>query len=192
MHMHRYLLRDCTNWDPSTSPRPLVFIHGLGLGLLQYHTLIAQLVTDYTDRPILILLQPQVSQNFFHPQFLKPYSRHQTAEKLALLLNDMGWVDLGVPNNLDMDELKEEKAVEQSLVDVDIPDTQRGVTIVSHSKYAKILSSCLYSWYQTKIYSVSVSWQWLVHACLDAEELFRDRRPLMLCGSRYILFMGRG
>jgi hypothetical protein len=143
--MHRYLLRNCENWDPSTSPRPLVFIHGLGLGLLQYHTLIAQLVTDFTDRPILILLQPQVSQNFFHPQFLKPYSRHQTAEKLALLLNEMGWVDLGVPNSVNADELleKDEKAVEQLLVDMDIPDTQRGVTIVSHSKYATILSSFL-------------------------------------------------
>lgn len=111
----------------------MVFLHGLGLGLLQYHTVISHLIGQLPDRPLLVPLQPQISQDFFHPHFLKPLGRHQMADKLAGLLQKLGWVTL----NKDTDSSdSEESEVAASLVD----KTQRGVTLLSHSKFVYICS----------------------------------------------------
>lgn len=121
------------DWDPATSPRPIVFLHGLGLGLLQYHRLIATLMSDYPNRPVLVPLQPQISQDFFHPDFLNPPSRHQMADSLANLLRDLGWV------KLEYDTAAVEAAdvgpQEQSEVEKSLVDSPQGVTMLSHSKY---------------------------------------------------------
>lgn len=158
----RYLLRVPADWDATTSPRPVVFIHGLGLGLLQYHSLIAQLMNEYTDRPILVPLQPQISQDFFHPHFLKPLSWHQMADRLAKLLSDLGWVEIDLgESGTSKSEHSEEKEVEISLAE--IPSPQRGVTMVSHSKYNLFLI--------LKTLTDIDDIQWLIYACLDAEKL---------------------
>jgi len=124
----RYLLRNPVEWDPVDSPRPVIFIHGLGLGLMQYHTVISHLMSEFPDRPILIPLQPQISQNIFHPDFLKPPTRHQMADRIAALLQRLNWVSLA---SKEEPQCEEEKEVASSLIGV----SQRGVTIVSHSKF---------------------------------------------------------
>ncbi|KAF8974489.1 hypothetical protein BDZ97DRAFT_1647027 [Flammula alnicola] len=123
-----YLLWVPPHWDPMTSQRPIVFVHGLGLGLLQYHIIIVHLIQEFSDRPILIPLQPQVSQDFFHPHFLKPPSRHQMADRLASLLSNLGWVTLDCPEPRDA-EYEEEEKVESSLTE----NPKKGVTMLSHS-----------------------------------------------------------
>jgi len=117
------------DWDPTNSPRPIVFLHGLGLGLLQYHRTIAHLLEQFPDRPILVPLQPQISQDFFHPHFLKPPSRHEMADRLAGLLSELGWVSLDIKADKGMDS-EEEDEVTSSLVE----NSQRGITLLSHSK----------------------------------------------------------
>jgi pimeloyl-ACP methyl ester carboxylesterase len=118
----RYLVRTPKHWNSATDPRPIVFIHGLGLGLVQYHRTIAHLFNTFPDRPILILIQPHISQNIFHPQYLRPMPRRQMANRLARLLSKLGWADY---ETLDTAESsKEEKDFKQ-----------QGVTLMSHSKY---------------------------------------------------------
>ncbi|KAF9567350.1 hypothetical protein CPC08DRAFT_627082, partial [Agrocybe pediades] len=121
-----YLLRIPPQWNSASTPRPVVFIHGLGLGLLQYHTVVTHLLKTFPDRPILIPLQPQISQNFFHPDFLEPPTRHQMADRIAALLQRLGWVSLDAEENPDSEE---EKEVASSLIGA----SQKGVTVVSHS-----------------------------------------------------------
>ena len=90
-------------------------------------------MNEYPDGPILVPVQPQISQNIFHPHFLKPLSRHQMADALAGLLRDLGWVNLeaDVQDSVDDDvESRDESAVKNSLLEF----PQRGVTMLSHSK----------------------------------------------------------
>ncbi len=116
--LSRYLIRVPASWDSSKDPRPIVFIHGLGLGLLQYTAVLSHMYRNFADRPILVVLQPQISQDFFHPAFLKPMSRHETADALAALLVELSWVD--------------QKTAE---VDDDLLSSPaKGVTMISHSK----------------------------------------------------------
>lgn len=127
----RYLVRVPKHWDPVTGPRPIVFIHGLGLGFLQYNLVITHLFETFSDRPLLIPLQPQISQNIFHPQFLKPMTRHQTADRLARLMENLGWVQLDEPTEGDTsEESEEEREISSSL----LGKRSNGVTMISHSK----------------------------------------------------------
>ncbi|KIJ56873.1 hypothetical protein M422DRAFT_23007 [Sphaerobolus stellatus SS14] len=80
----------------SSGKRPLVFLHGLGLGLLQYHELIRLLVKEFPTHPLLILIQPHISQDFFHPRFLNPISRHETVDSLLRVIKENGWDEDGV------------------------------------------------------------------------------------------------
>jgi hypothetical protein len=127
-----YLLRVPKGWNCAQGPRPLVFLHGLGLGLLQYHILISELFWVFTDRPILIPLQPQISQDFFHPRFLVPVTRHQMVDNLARVLDKLGWVHLDVKT----DESDENYEIDDGREAVkDVPHREkRGVTMFSHSK----------------------------------------------------------
>ncbi|RDB22664.1 hypothetical protein Hypma_010101 [Hypsizygus marmoreus] len=123
-----YLIRIPKHWDPVTGPRPTVFLHGLGLGLMQYNSMIMHLLQRFPDRPLLVLLQPHISQDIFHPRYLKPMNRHQTADRLAALMNELGWVH----HDSDDDETKyseEEKEIAYLLNG----KRNRGVTMMSHS-----------------------------------------------------------
>ncbi|KAJ2920134.1 hypothetical protein MD484_g331, partial [Candolleomyces efflorescens] len=121
-----YLVRVPEGWDQLSSPHPLVFIHGLGLGLLQYHLTVSHLFETITDRPILVVLQPHISQDIFHPKFLQPMNRHQLADKLASLLKEFGWAEVDYADTNIEDE--DEKQVAQAL-----RGKRKGVTILSHS-----------------------------------------------------------
>ncbi|KAG6857105.1 hypothetical protein H0H87_009666 [Tephrocybe sp. NHM501043] len=121
-----YLIRTPKHWDPVTGPRPLVFIHGLGMGLFQYSVVLQHLMRHFSDRPFLVLLQPQISQHIFHPRFLKPMTRYETAERLAILFAHLGWVHHNIEDYTDSEE---EKEIAHSLVG----KRKRGVTMLSHS-----------------------------------------------------------
>jgi len=121
-----YLIRIPPTWDSATGRRPIIFVYGLGMGLLQYQLLLYNLLHTFSDRPLLIHLQPHVSQNIFHPRYLAPMARHETADKLADLLVKLGWVD-------DPCECEEKEPADP------IPELKRelkrgkGVTMFSHS-----------------------------------------------------------
>ena len=117
-------------WDPETSPRPIVFLHGLGVGLLQYHPLIAHFFSEFSDRPVLVPLQPHSSHDIFHPDFLSPPGRKVMSQRLANLIKELDWArfDNKKPENVGLTEDEEVKTI--------LPGKpQRGVTMLSHSKY---------------------------------------------------------
>jgi hypothetical protein len=114
----RYIVRVPDSWDPVSGPRPIVFIHGLGLGLLQYVILLRHLMHALPDRPLLVPLQPHISQEIFHPSFLKPLARSETSKCLSGLLQQLGWV----------------KREADSRTYSQGHNTERGVTMLSHSK----------------------------------------------------------
>jgi hypothetical protein len=178
----RYLLRIPAKWDATTSPRPIVFLHGLGFGLVQYHVFLSQLLETFTDRPILVPLQPQVSQNIFHPLFLKPLDRHQMADRLAGLVEELGWATL-LSNGKNTKEMDfKEKVVESS----QIKDTCKGITILSHSKYTSFIHHGLYF-----ISKINLPQRFL-YAHLDVKRTSQYRCSFLLCRSSYFLFMGGG
>lgn len=80
------------SWDAAHGQRPIVFLHGLGLGLLQYKLVLSNLLRNHGDRPLLVPMQPHISQNIFHPKFLEPMPRHKMTACLAGLLRELGWV----------------------------------------------------------------------------------------------------
>ncbi|KAK2466270.1 hypothetical protein APHAL10511_001912 [Amanita phalloides] len=135
-----YLIRVPTAWNNASELRPVLFIHGLGLGLFQYYLFLRHLLDTVKDRPVLILLQPQISQDIFHPQFLEPLDRRQTIEKLTSLLTELGWVT----RSSDKDDFgnSEDEVKSHS------PSTCKagGITVLSHSNgsytHAWLLKDC--------------------------------------------------
>jgi len=119
-----YLLYTPEYWNPDKQPRPVIFVHGLGLGLMQYNYLLSNLLRECQDRPVLILLQAHISQNIFHPLHLKPLSQRQTTERLSTLMQELGWVN----------------AVEMPATSV---SESHGVTMISHSKYIHFARSLI-------------------------------------------------
>lgn len=126
----RYLLRMPEQWDPETSPRPIVFLQGLGIGILQYHHLVAHFFSEFSDRPVLVPLQPHSSHDFFHPDFLNPPGRKVMSQRLANLIQVLGWARSDDKKSSDV-KLTEDDEVKSIL----FAKSQRGVTMVSHSKY---------------------------------------------------------
>ena len=122
----RYVLRVPHGWDPVNGPRPVVFMHGLGLGLTQYWRFIQHLFTALSDRPVLVPLLPHVSQELLHPRFLRPLARKEMAEHLAGFIEKLGWADLSadMPSDSSDSEARTPEA----------KSAKRGVTMLSHSK----------------------------------------------------------
>jgi len=90
------LIRIPDGWTLNSIAAPILFIHGLGVGLLQYKILLTDLLDQLSDHPLLIPLQPSISQDIFHPNHLKPMSRDDTVDHLAGLIAGLGWADRGV------------------------------------------------------------------------------------------------
>ncbi|KAF9055398.1 hypothetical protein BDZ89DRAFT_1055993 [Hymenopellis radicata] len=114
-----YCIHIPDSWDSNSNTRPIVFFHGLGLGISQYKIALTRIIRNFSDRPLLVVLQPHISQNIFHPNFLKPMTREQTTERLAALLDQLGWA------NMERDTSKETS--KQRIA------AQKGVTMLSHS-----------------------------------------------------------
>jgi len=122
-----YMIRIPGSWNRATGPRPVVFIHGLGLGLLQYIVFITLLLEGLQDRPLLVLIQPHISQDIFHPRYLRPMPSWEATNALAGLLGKLGWAEEAWDSNLSEHE---EREVTRHLVPEDTP---KGVTMLSHS-----------------------------------------------------------
>jgi hypothetical protein len=112
-----YLVRVPPTWDAHKGPTPLVFVYGLGLGLLLYNSSVYNFLICMPDRPLFILLQPHSSQLFFHPRFLVPKTRKETVIIMRQLCIDFGWV----PSSADTRK-----------GDTDRPKP-KGITLASHS-----------------------------------------------------------
>lgn len=110
MHVSRYLIRIPPGYDRKTGPDPIVFLHGLGLGLAQYEQVLSHFAAELQDIPFLVIIQPQISQDIFHPRFLKPMLRHEKVACMKGLLEKLGWAGT-------------------------IDKKMYGVTVLSHSKY---------------------------------------------------------
>ncbi|KZT12486.1 uncharacterized protein LAESUDRAFT_668166 [Laetiporus sulphureus 93-53] len=120
-HGLEYMLRVPAAWDPLTGPRPVVFLHGLGLGVTQYNRFLNKLFSMVPDHPVLVPLQPYVSQQIFHPRYLRPMGRRDMARTLAGLLDVLGWAKW---------EKDEQEAVTSGEKGEEVP---MGVTMLSHS-----------------------------------------------------------
>ena len=118
--MSRYILRIPRTWSAEKGHRPVVFLHGLGLGLTQYKLFLNHMLQEIPDRPILIPLQPHVSQEIFSSRFFEPMNRRATTVTIAELLEELGWA---------------KRRDENGEVPVPEDGASLGVTVVSHSKY---------------------------------------------------------
>ena len=176
------MLRVPAKWDATTSPRPIVFLHGLGFGLLQYHVFLSQLLETFKDRPILVPLQPQVSQDIFHPLFLKPLDRHQMADRLAGLIEELGWASL-LSNGKNTKEMNSKEVGSSQFKDT---GTYKGITMLSHSKYTSFIINGLFF-----ISKINLPQRFL-YAHLDVKRTSQYRCSFLLCRSSYFLFMGGG
>ena len=95
-----YLIYRPEGWTPGKAIkdgtpryRPVIFLHGLGIGLSQYIEVINFFLEDpqLVQRPILIPLQPHISQNIFSPNFLRPLGHHETTPALRKIFKREGW-----------------------------------------------------------------------------------------------------
>jgi len=114
--LFRYCIRIPESWDPVRGCCPIVLFHGLGIGLMQYKLLIYNLLRNFSDRPVLIPIQPNISQDIFHSKFLKPMNKHEMTAHLSGLLKELGWVSSN----------------DRSLSPLNTPS--QGIVILSHSK----------------------------------------------------------
>lgn len=122
-----YLLRIPAAWNPKTGPRPIVFLHGLGLGLLQYKMILSRILHNFPDRPLLVPLQPHISQQFWHPNFLRPMNRKETSQVMYELLRELDWAVEEPQVTSDSEDEKTALEMEKRI------DGRKGVTMVSHS-----------------------------------------------------------
>lgn len=77
---------------------PLVVLHGLGIGLAQYASLVSFFLDSpiFAHRPIVILLQPNISQSILSPHFLKPFGHHETTSAFRSILAKRNWHSIDV------------------------------------------------------------------------------------------------
>ncbi|KAI1795198.1 hypothetical protein LXA43DRAFT_993885 [Ganoderma leucocontextum] len=124
-----YVLRVPATWDASTGPRPIVFMHGLGLGLTQYCRFLERVFVAIPDHPVLVPLLPHVSQDILHPRYLRPMGRQEMAQCLAGLISELGWADITEPTS-DTPDSEDQVRSEQGDIKAPAP---KGVTMLSHS-----------------------------------------------------------
>ena len=113
-----YLVRIPENWNPTNSKtRPIVFLHGLGLGLFHYGVLITTLLRRFPDRPLLVPMQPHVSQRIFHATYIRPLGKRAAVDGIVGAMRKHGLIP------------KDDGNYEET-----IGDPVTGVTMLSHSK----------------------------------------------------------
>jgi hypothetical protein len=113
-----YMVRVPENWDPENpKTRPIVFLHGLGLGLSHYIMLITKLLRRFSDRPLLVPIQPHVSQRIFHDAFVRPLGKRAAVEGLVGAMRKHGFIP-----------------EDDGSYEATIGEPTTGVTVLSHSK----------------------------------------------------------
>lgn len=113
-----YVVRIPEHWDPENlKTRPIVFLHGLGFGIPHYSIFITSLLRRFSDRPLLVPIQPHVSQRVFHNTFVRPLGKRATTEGIFGAMRKHGFVPEG-----------------DGSYRTTIGDPMTGVTMLSHSK----------------------------------------------------------
>lgn len=91
-----YLIRMPKNWKAGEEKtRPILFIHGLGMGLAQYASIVSYFEQHPTlqDRPLVLLIQPHLSMDLFHPEHLRPPNKTGTTQGLRAIVKKWGFHD---------------------------------------------------------------------------------------------------
>ncbi|KZT62135.1 hypothetical protein CALCODRAFT_505727 [Calocera cornea HHB12733] len=91
-----FLVRIPHGWTPEqgrTDPKqaPVVLFHGLGIGLMQYKNVLHDLASELTSHPLLIPLQPHISQDILHPRHLAPPGRDETVASVKTAIEELGF-----------------------------------------------------------------------------------------------------
>ncbi|POW16090.1 hypothetical protein PSTT_01666 [Puccinia striiformis] len=123
----KYLIRKPKGWDDlpvETRPIPLIFAHGLGIGMLKITLLLSQQINQQTvsclfffftgfcqyaafltylahapwalNKPIVVLIQPSISQEVFSSQHLKPPTKETLAADVIQLIYSEKFAETGV------------------------------------------------------------------------------------------------
>jgi hypothetical protein len=92
----RYLVRIPPGWTPERgrtelNATPIVYMHGLGYGLLQNHLLIKHLVHSLSTHPLLVPLASHTAQEVFNPRHLKPWTRPELVATLKAACKTFGF-----------------------------------------------------------------------------------------------------
>lgn len=90
--LSRYFLRQPTVVSDELQ-EPIVFMHGLGIGPAQYSMFISQILADFPNRPVLVPLQPHISQSIIHSGHLEAPSKAELVDTLRGLLQELGWAN---------------------------------------------------------------------------------------------------
>lgn len=101
-----YLIQVPPGWtaakalDPKTKGlyRPTLFLHGLGIGIAQYSSLVHHLTSSELAKthPLLIPLQPHTSQNIFSKHFLQPVGHHEMVTALLKVMRQLEWNEVQI------------------------------------------------------------------------------------------------
>ncbi|PLW41967.1 hypothetical protein PCANC_11090 [Puccinia coronata f. sp. avenae] len=97
----KYLIRKPPGWDTSPvegRPIPLIFAHGLGVGFCQYAAFLNYIsnVPWALDKPIVVLIQPSISQEVFSSQHLNPPSKESLSADVIQLIYTENFAEVGV------------------------------------------------------------------------------------------------
>lgn len=98
----RYLIRIPRDWKPSRnvpeSHKPFLFLHGLGMGIVQYASLASFFAKskDMQDRPIIFLIQPHISMSFFSRNHLTPPSEATLCAGIARMAKQWRFDETGL------------------------------------------------------------------------------------------------
>lgn len=96
-----YLIRKPAGWDNlpvESRPIPLIIAHGLGIGFCQYGAFLSYIANApwARNKPIVILLQPSISQEVFSSQHLRPPSKETLATDVIQLIYTEKFAEVGV------------------------------------------------------------------------------------------------
>ncbi|KAK4046492.1 hypothetical protein OIV83_006018 [Microbotryomycetes sp. JL201] len=98
----RYLIRIPKGWKPSRqcpeSHRPFMFVHGLGMGVVQYASMLSYLssVKTLAHRPIIILVQPHISMSIFTKYHRLPPSESTCCAGIERMAKSWGFDKSGM------------------------------------------------------------------------------------------------
>lgn len=97
----RYFVRKPPGWSQLLAKDrsvPLIFIHGLGIGLFQYVNFLKYLAHSpwARKRPVVILIQPSISQEIFSEQHLRPPTRESLTADICQLIYTEDFAQVGI------------------------------------------------------------------------------------------------
>lgn len=91
-----YLIRIPKGWTAEKgrnqpNAMPVVYLHGLGFGLLQNHLLIKHLLKSLPTHPIVVVIAPHTSQSLFHERHLRPWNRTELVNAMKGICQKWGF-----------------------------------------------------------------------------------------------------